>query len=153
MPLPIIKTDLQARLGAAEVTRYSRSVESNIDSAIEQAWGKFRSAALNVFTAASINALTATTLPKEAYSHIVSDAAEILSSGQGRPDDIDTKSEEAKQWRGWLAGASKGVVAIFDGILVKASTSAGFAARRETRVFTRTDDEDGPFNTHDPSLP
>ena len=95
MSVPVTKADLETRLGAAEVKRFSRDVESNIAEALEIAWSKARSAALNVFTAESWDALTADTLPGEAKYHIVSDAADVLSAGNKRPDEIQNKADEA----------------------------------------------------------
>jgi hypothetical protein len=123
----ITQADLETRVGAAEVTRYSHGDGSQITSAIAQAESKARSAALNIFTAASWDAMTSATLPGEALYHIVSDAVDILSAGSGRPNEIQAKADEAKLWRSWLAA---GTVNAFDSVLTKTESSTGGARAR-----------------------
>ena len=118
----IAQADLETRVGAGEVTRWSRGVAGNITAAIAQAESKARSSALNVFTAASWNAMTSSTLPGEAKYHLVSDAVDILSAGSGRPAEVQIKADEAKLWRSWLAGDT---VRCFDGILTKLTAATG----------------------------
>ena len=114
--IPITKTDLEERLFAAEVERFSGGSDEKVDNAIATAWDTFRSAALNVFTAESCDALTVETLPFEAKKHIVSDACEILSTGSTRDDQIEKNAEKAQQWRSWLVGDK---VRCFDGVLTR----------------------------------
>lgn len=143
MPL-IVEADLTARIGAAEVARFSRNTAANITGAIEQAESSVRSAALNIFTAESWAAMTAATLPPEAKRHIVSDAVDILSAGSGRDEEITVKAEEARRWRSWLAGNK---VRCFDGILVVQSAGVSYSTRAP-RVFDRTD-PNSAFNLRD----
>jgi len=120
MTIPIVKADLEARLGVAEVARFSMGViedvanDANVDLAIAQAWDSARSAGLNVFTAASWDALTPSTLPPEAKLHIVSHACSILAAGSTSNPSLEKWAEEAAKWRGYLAG---GKVWSFDGVL------------------------------------
>jgi hypothetical protein len=117
MPNPAItKTDLEERLFAAEVGRFSGGSDEKVVSAIATAWDTVRSAALNVFTAESWDALTAETLPFEAKKHIVSDACEILSTGSTRDEQIEKNAEKAQQWRSWLVGDK---VRCFDDVLTR----------------------------------
>lgn len=121
MAIPIVKADLEARVGAGEVARYSHGHDAEVTEAIAQAWDSARSAALNYFTAASWDALTSGTLPPEAKRHLVSDAIDLLSAGSNRPDYIGTKSEEAKEWRSWLAADR---VRSFDAVLARRDDAA-----------------------------
>ncbi len=156
MSYPVVKADLEARWGAGEIARWSGGTnnvanDSNVDTAIGTAWSKARSAALNVFTAASWDALTSVTLPLEAKSHIISDAIDILSAGKNRPDTIDKQAAAAQDWRSWLTSDK---VRCFDGLLTKLSGGAGFKGARESRVFGRSSDSSNPtnFDLHDPSF-
>jgi hypothetical protein len=118
---PIIKADLENRLGASEVQRYTLGDSTRVDRAIGDAWSTFRSEALNVWTAASVDALTAETLPGEAHRHIVSDACDILSTGSSRmgaAEEIAKKAEEARMWR---IRVSRDEVRCFDGLLERVS--------------------------------
>jgi hypothetical protein len=151
MSLPVVQSDLENRISVAEVARFSGGVQAKIDEAIAEAWGKARSAALNVFSPTSFDALTSSTLPAEAKSHIVSDALDILSSGKNRADDITKKADEARSWRSWVATDK---VRCFDGILsrpsivngVKASTAAPSQS-----VFNR-DNTNSKFGSIDPEF-
>lgn len=118
----ITQTDLENRVGVAEVSRYSRANGNLVTSAIAQAESKARSSALNTFSAASWDAMTSSNLPGEALYHLVSDAVDILSAGSGRPAEIQTKADEAKMWRSYLAGDT---VRCFDAILTKNTSATG----------------------------
>jgi hypothetical protein len=116
----ILRADLEQRIGAAEVARYAKAsgpaADAPIAESIAMAWDAVRSAALNVFTPESWDAMTAETLPPEAKMHIVSHAVDILSAGNNRPEQIEKKAEEARMWRSWLAGDT---VRSFDVVLVR----------------------------------
>lgn len=126
-PYPAVQADLESRYGVAEIARWSKSETDTPDpakvlDAIGQAWSAFDSAARNIFTAASINALTSETLPGEAKTHIVSHAIDILSAGSARDAEIEKKAGEAKEWRAWLVG---GTVRAFDDVLTKVGSATG----------------------------
>jgi hypothetical protein len=148
MAIPIVKADLEARIGAGEVARYSRGVDANVTAAIAEAWDSARSAGLNVFTPESWDALDSGTLPPEAKRHIVSDAIDLLSAGNNRTngDFIEKKADEAKQWRAWLAGDT---VRSFDAVLVRIETrddDAGVEWRDRERLFPRGTNLLDPFS-------
>lgn len=116
MAISIVKADLESRIGAAEVSRYSLQSDANVTQAIAEAVDDARSAALNVFTSASWDAMTNLTLPSSAKGHIVWDAIGKLSAGKTRPPSVDTMVAEAAKWRGYVVGDTyRG----FDGVLTR----------------------------------
>jgi hypothetical protein len=145
MTLPIVRTDVYGRIGEALALTYAKADgAAGVDARIAEAWDSVRSAALNHFTAASFDALTADTVPPEARRHIISLAAAALASGSNHPDYIDAAADEAKQWRSFLAG---GTVRCFDDILSSTATTSGGAQARvgapTARVFDSTDTRGG----------
>lgn len=116
MSIPVTKTDLERRISAGEVSKFTRGDDNIVNSAIAQAWSKFRSEALNVWTPASVDALTAGTLPGEALYHIVSDACDVLSAGFARREEIEKKADEARLWRIRVA---RDQVRCFDEVLAR----------------------------------
>jgi hypothetical protein len=138
--IPIALADLEQVIGVGEIARYSRGNnntpnEANVNEAIAKAWSSFRSAALNVFTPESVDALTAETLPAEAKLHVVNHAIAILSVGMNRPDRFDAMNDEAAKWRGYLV-ADK--VRSFDGVLQRSETFvSGVTYSAPPRVFDR----------------
>lgn len=146
----ITQADLEERVSTAEVARYSFGSSTKITDAIAEAEDKARSAALNVFTSESWDAMTAGTLPKEARQHIVSDAVDLLSTNLSRSDDIEKKATAAAQWRGWLAGDK---VRCFDAILVKLDDGvSAVSSKSRKRVFDETDAR-SDYMLHNPRLP
>lgn len=121
MTLPIQPVDLDARVGAAEVVRFSRNVPDNVDRAISDAWSVFRSEAGNVWTLDSIDALTPGALPGEARVHIVSHAVDLLAAGSAKDQEIVNRAEDARQWRIRLA---RNQVRCFDGVLAPRALAA-----------------------------
>lgn len=98
MSIPVEQSDLEARLSPADVIRFAKQNINRVEEVIAEGWAKFRGAALRVYTAASIDALTTSTLPADAKSHIVSLVVDILTSGQQRAADIQLKAEAAEKW-------------------------------------------------------
>lgn len=129
----IDKADIEKRVGAAEAGRYSRNSDGSIDEAIAQAENRMRSEAIKVYTAESWDAMVADDLPLVAAIHLVSDAVDILSSGNNRTvgDQIEKKAEEARLFRIRLA---KGEERCFETILTRNSSPAGGVKRISNRT-------------------
>jgi hypothetical protein len=152
----ILRADLEQRLGAAEVARYAKAAgaagDAAVDEAIAMAWDSARSAGLNVFTPESWDAMDASTLPPEAKMHIVSHAADILSAGNKRPEEIEKKAEEARLWRSFLAGDT---VRSFDLVLTRIGEGeydAGVVYTAKNRVFGRTRTSTLDLDHYDPTI-
>jgi hypothetical protein len=126
----ISKADIAARISVAELDRYSRKSDEAIDRAIREAEAAARSAALNVWTAESWDALTAEQLPDDARAHIVSDAIDRLSATFERSDDIATRAQDAARWRGRVVADKE---RSFDAILERRRSPMSF--RSQGRIF------------------
>lgn len=118
----ITEDDLDEYLGEGLVTVYKRGSATVVADKIAIGEDRMRSAGLNVFTAASWDAMTSATLPPEAKQYLVWDVGALLSSGSNTKDFVQRNADEAAKWRSWLA-ADK--VRCFDSVLTKASGSAG----------------------------
>lgn len=158
----ITESDLIDRVGLAEVARFSRGVGNvpdagNVADAILIATDRFRVDAAKVYTLASIDALTAETVPDTVRYYVSWYAIDVLSGGSNTQQHIDDKIAEAKSWFSLLATGNL----LFD-VLIKigaADASAGALVSRRNRatsVFGRaasTSDTLTSFDIHDPSLP
>jgi hypothetical protein len=152
--------DLIARVQLSEVVRYSRGTgetpnEDNVDEAILIATDRFRVDAAKVYTLASIDALTAETVPATVRYYLSWYAIDVLAGGSKKPEHVEVKIAEAKTWLSFLATGNL----LFD-ILVKigADVSGGALVSRRNRsvsVFSRAVDgaTSTSFDTHDPYLP
>lgn len=113
----------------------------------------FRSAALNQYTAASIDALTDLTASPEVAHHVESLALGIGTSGDDiQPETIARAFDHAREWLRWLAGGSvhiEGLDPVGGG--GAASGGSGVRYRSRTRLIDR-DAEDGDFDARDPRL-
>lgn len=113
----------------------------NVTAAITAASDMFRSAAVNRYTEASIDALTSETIPGEAQYHIESLVLGILTgSDEVQPETIAKAADLARQWLGFLAGGSAHV----EGLTPLSSATAGGSgsgsvryAAPESREFDR----------------
>ena len=123
----IVQADIEQRLGVGETVRYSRGTGStpnaaNVSDAIAKAESRMRSEAIKVFTAASWDAMTSATIPEVAIIHLVSDAADLLSSGNKPTEEIAKKAEEARLFRIRLANDQE---RCFDSVLTKLAGDSG----------------------------
>ncbi len=150
MPVPDFTTDLEARLGVAEVQRFARQSLTRVDEVNAEAWAKFRSAALRVYTAASIDALTAETIPVDAKGYIVSDMADIISAGQARAADIQVKADAATLWRSRVATHNERGL---DEVLTELSSGTGSDIVRVSTKSAEQDDSNASGNTMDRDNP
>lgn len=150
MAVPIVQIDLDARIGEAEVDRYAKAAgDGSVTARIAEAWDMIRSAALNIFTPASFDALTAATIPPEMRKHAVSLAVAFLASGSKHPDYLDTAAADAKQYLSFLAA---GTVHYSSDVLVLVSSSTGGPRARvgapSSRKFDADDTSGGLIRRH-----
>lgn len=141
MTIPIVQADLVARIGEYEVDRYAKAAgDASVADRIEEAWDVFRSAALNTFTEATIDALTSATIPPEIRKHVVSLAIGGLVAGSNHPDYIDAATAAAQEWLKFLAA---GKVHYSSDVLTRITTSSGGMRARvgapDSRVFDAAD--------------
>ena len=123
MPIPVTQAGLEEKFGRSLVfERYGQQNQEKIQDALETAWDTFVSAAVNLFTRESIDALTEQTLPKEARRHILSHAFVVLADGNSEDDRVRRADESSKQWRAFLVADR---VRCFDEVLVRRDASTG----------------------------
>jgi hypothetical protein len=128
MSIPIVRADLVARIGEAEVVKYAKAAgDGSVSDRIAEAWDSIRSAALNVFTADSFDALTVDTVPPEIRKHGVSLAIGGLVSGMNHPDYLDEAADAAKTWLSYLAA---GKVHYASEVLARITTRTGGSSAR-----------------------
>lgn len=133
----ITQTDLENRVKLAEVVRYSGGIgttpnAARVTDAIAKAENRMRSEIIKVFTAASWDALTEGTCPDVAKIHLVSDAIDLLSAGNARPEEIESKALEARLFRIRIA---KNEERCFDAVL---SFVGSAVSNDQVRVATPT---------------
>ena len=138
----ITQTDLENRLKLAEVVRFSGGTgttpnAARVTDAIAKAENRMRSEIIKVFTAASWDALTAATCPDVAKIHLVSDAADLLSSGNERAQEIEDKALEARLFRIRIA---KNEERCFDSVLTLIGSGTGNDTVRITAPTSRVMD-------------
>jgi hypothetical protein len=127
MAIPISKSDLVSVHSLAEVNRWAKANDDNVSVAISKGWGEIRSAALNKYQAVSFDALTPETLPDLVKGYAVDLASDWLSSGSGRPAEIDTRATRARVWLSFLA---TGKDHSLDDAVLEIGTSTGSASVR-----------------------
>lgn len=150
MTPPITKSDLETVWTSGEIARWSKGVgnvanDGNIIAAILKGWGEVRSALLNRYPAASVDALTTSTLPDLARGYAVALAVDWLSAGSHPREEIES---QAKQARIWLALIVSQRDHTFAGILV--DLSAGSSGGGSARIGAPRRD---PFDADDPYSP
>lgn len=125
------------------------------DEFISRAVDAIRQAALNSYTAASFELLTAANAPDEMREHCLAMVLAAATKGDaGRSETIGIAATEAAKWRGYLAGGSTHYDESPDAILVKRSTGSGSVThyrRASEDVFDRCNDSQN-FNARDPEI-
>jgi len=140
MPLTLTTwNQLALRVGSeARLTQYAGGDDGpthpNTDAAIVQASDMFRSAAVNRYTEASVDALTYTTVTPEVRHHIESIVLGILTSGDDvQPETIQRAQERAYSWLSWLIGGTVNIDGL-DPIGSAVASGGGVRYRGRTRI-------------------
>lgn len=136
MPTPISKADIVGVWGLAEVNRWAKNSDPNVDVAIANGLGEIRSAVSNRFDPAGFDALTSDTMPSLVKGYAIDLASEWLSRGNKRELALETAADKA---RSWLALIVVGKDHTFDGTLVAAISPAGGTEARMPETKNRFD--------------
>ena len=109
---------------------------SPLDGAVAKAVDRVRQAALNDYTAASFEALTAATAPPEMRDHTLAIALDAQTKADGqRPDSIGIALSEAAQWLRFLAGGTTHYDLSPGAVLVKRGTNSEVTYKSPARKF------------------
>jgi len=150
------KTELIKRIGDVDrLMQFAQGSDTNITAAALIATDAFRSAALNRYSLADVDALTIATISPEAKYHIESLALEFMTSnGTGRPEEIKMYGDDARKWLSWVIGGTANISGLNDagsGVSGSSGTSHVRYSAPDEMVFQR-DAYSGRYNYRDPSI-
>lgn len=139
------------------VSRFSSSATSGeLSAAVAEATDKVRQAALEDYTVASFEALTADTVPPAMRGHCLAIAAGVLTRNHAsRPDTVQAAYDEAFQWLGLLAHGMTHFDEDEDSGLVKINADtdgARVSYTTRTRAFKRLSDASDDYSLRDPKI-
>lgn len=139
MSTPISKADIAGVWSMAEVNRWAKNDDSNVDTAIANGLGEIRSAVGNRFDVVKFDALAADTMPSLVKGYAIDLASEWLSRGNKREPALEAAADKARAWLGLIVAGRDHT---FDGILTPLGSATGGASARVGTSRRRFDADD-----------